>query len=263
MCETASGRRRYIWPPSMEIFVTSSDFLRVTSTSKPSTIEAGLRSCCNKKATPPMIGSAIWDDILRQLHIAARYCGMAIAKLFLKRGASLDQVDDRGDTALHMTIKSGDLSIVQPMLDRGADPKINGEDGLSGIKLASGYGLAIILEMLLGVGSSSASGTKWALEDVVVAYWQAIRNHRIETLKVLVKKKRRLLDELSSEGFTSIETYLHNRGGNGEEEQIAICLLEFGTDPFKRRQADRLRARHYKPAESGAEFYRRLFGAGA
>ena len=124
------------------------------------------------------------------------------------------------------------------MLDRGADFKINRRDGLSCLGLASGYGLGTILEMLLGIGSSSISGRDWDFEDVVAAYWQAITKHQLETFKILVKKERRLRDEVSNEGFPSLETCLRNRGQDRQEEPIAVCLLEFGADPFQRRQED-------------------------
>ena len=172
------------------------------------------------------------------LHTAAVYSKTALAKLFPENGASPDQVDGSDNTALHLAIKSCDASAVQLMLDKGADFKIKGRDGLSYLGLASGRGLATILEMLLDVGSSSVSGRDWDFVDMVAAYWQAIKNHRIETLKILVKKERRLLDEFSNEGFTSLETCLRNRGQNSQEEPIAICLLEFGADPFQRRQKD-------------------------
>ena len=173
------------------------------------------------------------------LHTAAVNAWMAIAKLFLENGASPDQVDGSSDTALRLAIESLDASTVQLMLDRGADVKIKGRDGHSCLGLASGYGLATALEMLFDVGSSSASGTDWDFKDVVAAYWEAIINQSIKTFEVLVKKERRLLDELSGERFTSLETCLYNRGECGEEELIAIHLLELGAEPFKRHMVDR------------------------
>ena len=172
------------------------------------------------------------------LHTAAVYCERALVKLFLENGGSPDEVDGSGDTALHLAIKSGDASVVQLMLDRGADFKIKRRDGLSCLGLASGYGLATTLEMLLSVGSSSNVSTRWDYEDMVAAYWQAVQNHRRETFKILVEKERQLLDELSDDGFTSLETCLRYRKRHGGEELIAICILELGADPFQRRQED-------------------------
>lgn len=173
------------------------------------------------------------------LHTAAAESKTAIAKLLLENGANPDQLDESGDTALHLAIQSLDASVVQLMLDRGADFKITRRNGISCLSLASGYGSAAVLGMLLRVESSSASSTPWDFEDMVAAYWQAIRRNRMETLVILLKKEHRLLDELSSAGSTGLETCLLNRGASCEEEPMATCLLEFGANPFKRHQADR------------------------
>ena len=125
------------------------------------------------------------------------------------------------------------------MLDKGADFKINRRDGVSCLRLAGGYGLATTLEMLINAESSSTSGRDWNFEDVVAAYWQAIKRNRVEMLKILLNKEGRLLDELSSLGFTGLETYVLNQRPSCEVEPIATCLLKFGANPFKQNQADR------------------------
>lgn len=176
--------------------------------------------------------------LLTHLATTREECSTAVAKLLLENGASPNQADSSGDTALHQAIESFNGSLVQLMLVMGADFKIKERDGLSCRSLASGYGLPLLLTMLLAVGKSSASSTDWDFNDLVTAYWQAIKQQLMKTFQALVEKERRLLDESSSEGSTSLEICLSNEIQYGDGELIAIRLLELGADPFKRSLAN-------------------------
>ena len=172
------------------------------------------------------------------LHLAMTWetWSTTVAKLLLENRANPNLADGSGDTALHLAIMGPSEIVIQLMLDSGADFKINRRDGRSCLDLAIEHGLASTFELLLDAGSCSASGTKWDFEDLVAAYWLLIKKCRVDKLWILVNKERQLLDELSSEGFTGLKTCLRHRGDHGEEEQIAIYLLKFSTDPFQRRQ---------------------------
>ena len=125
------------------------------------------------------------------------------------------------------------------MLDKGADFKIKTRGGLSCLSLAvNDEDFHEILEVLLGVGKYPASKGVWDFDNIFAAYWKVIKSNFPNSLDVLVKKDGRMLNRLSDNGFTGLETCLRNRADKGEEESIAIRLLELGADPFQRPQGD-------------------------
>ena len=178
------------------------------------------------------------EDLWTPLHLATYWSKTAVAEFLVENGANLDQMNGGFATALHLAVIHCNASLVQLMLDKGADFKIKDRDGLSNLSLAVGCESDESLKMLLAVGSSSASGRVWDSEDIAAAYWRAIEQHSLDSIDILVKKERRLLEEVSDNGFTGLETCLRDRKCGGEEEPIAIRLLKLGADPFKRRDAD-------------------------
>lgn len=177
-------------------------------------------------------------DLWTPLQLAVSWAEAAVAELLIEKGANPNQVTSSGRTALHLAIMKCDANLVQLMLNKGADSKIKTRDGLSCLSLAVDENSSKHLEVLLGIGTFSASGVVWDSEDMVAAYWRAIGCNFSKPLTVLVKEEGRLLDEISEHGFTGLETCLRTRRKGCEEEPMAICLLELGADPFKRREAD-------------------------
>lgn len=83
-----------------------------------------------------------------------------------------------------------------------------------------------------------APGTGWSYDDLVPAYWKAVEKHQHESVKLLIKKNRRLLHELSEKGFNGLETCLYsNRSGHGKK-LISLLFLKLGIDPFARWLSD-------------------------
>ena len=177
-------------------------------------------------------------DMWTPLHVAITWRKMAVAKLLVEKEANPNDGNADGNTALHLAVRENATNLVQLMLKKGANFKIRTRDGLSCLTLAVSNYSVTILDVLLDAQRHSPAGKVWDLEDLVAAYWRAIEMDYREALKVLVKKEGQLLDELSNEGFTGLDTCLYNRRDNCEEEQVAICLLNLGADPFKRRQVD-------------------------
>ena len=177
-------------------------------------------------------------DMWTPLHLAINWSELAVAKLLVEKGANLNVVNNDGNTALHLAIIEDHPEIVQLMLKKEANLKIKTEDGLSCLLLAVSNSSVTTLDVLLDAGKNSPSGTVWDFEDMAAAYWLAIEHGCLEELQALVKKEGQLLDDLSDEGFTGLETCLRNRRDKSEEEPVAICLLKLGADPFKRRQVD-------------------------
>lgn len=179
------------------------------------------------------------DKAWTPLHLATSWSQSAVAKLLIEKDANPNQFSGDGNTALHLAITACDADLVQWMLNNGADFMIKTGDGLSCLSLAAGKDLHKTLEVLLGIERPSASGAIWNYEAMAAAYWTAIEQGCQKSLNVLVKKENRLLDEVSNDGFTGLETCLRNRTGKSEDERLAIGLLKLGAGPFKRRQADR------------------------
>jgi hypothetical protein len=68
------------------------------------------------------------------------------------------------------------------------------------------------------------------------AYWEAIAQRAIKSVKILVQKCDSFLEEVSRDKFSGLETCLHNRGSEGEEEELALGLLQLGVDPLQAAQ---------------------------
>ena len=177
-------------------------------------------------------------DLWTPLHLATSWSETVVTKFLVEDGATFDQIGSDGKTTLHLAIIDNNASLCQLMLNKGTDLKIKTREGLLCLSLAIGSNSYEVLKMLLSTGSLSASGIVWDLEDITAAYWRAIEKHSLDSLNVLVKKEGRLLDEVSNNGFTGLETCLHNLIESHKEEKMAVRLLKLGAYPFKRRQAD-------------------------
>lgn len=62
-----------------------------------------------------------------------------LVRFLLERGAQVNARDDRGFTALHRVAEQGDLPLVELLLDRGADPRVDAL-GHTPVSLAEGRG---------------------------------------------------------------------------------------------------------------------------
>lgn len=65
----------------------------------------------------------------------------------------LDRTDDRGDTALTLAARAGQLKLVRTLLQRGADPDHLGADGRSPLGAAAWYGQLTVARDLLRHGA--------------------------------------------------------------------------------------------------------------
>lgn len=68
-------------------------------------------------------GATITGDSAKTypLHIAARWNCVNVARLLVRKGAPVDQVDEWGDTPLNVAIRRGSTQVVEFLLDQGAD----------------------------------------------------------------------------------------------------------------------------------------------
>lgn len=71
------------------------------------------------------------QDGLSPLHLSVLYGHRDVAVLLIEQGASLQQKDKLGNTALHMAAFLGRWVIVEELLDAGSDPRIRNKDGFN------------------------------------------------------------------------------------------------------------------------------------
>jgi len=88
------------------------------------------------------------------LCLAARYRHHSIVELLLERGADINaQSDDRGYSALLDAAQQGDDGLLHFLLDKGADPDAYSKDGQTALILAVGRTDATMVGMLLEHGA--------------------------------------------------------------------------------------------------------------
>lgn len=151
-------------------------------------------------------------DGMSALHLAARERDLRVVISLWHHGANLNLLDKQGMTPLHLAISSS-AEIVKFMLDNGGDYKLKTGDGHSCLSLLNSEhddpDRIKSLEMLLGLEDPEVPGNIWDFADMVHLYWQVIKETgSVKMLKILVRKEPRLLDEISREGYTGLETCL-------------------------------------------------------
>jgi ankyrin repeat protein len=71
--------------------------------------------------------------------------GLATVKLLVERGARLDDVDDRGRSALMTAAERGHPLIVAWLLEQGADPTLRDKQGKTATDLAANAAVSTAL----------------------------------------------------------------------------------------------------------------------
>jgi len=128
----------------------------------PNTCPARVRAC------PTGLNSSAWSPniALPPLKYATICNNSELAMLLIKFGASVDQSDDRGRTALHFAVShmgyvrgmeseqwNALVQLVQLLLDRGASVNLASEDGETPFYIACSMGLRSIAEKMLENGA--------------------------------------------------------------------------------------------------------------
>lgn len=89
------------------------------------------------------------------LHVAARHGRRSIAKLLIGKGADPSLKNIRGITPLHAAVASGHTDIVLILLDNGADINATDEEGCSPSHHAAFYDRIEILLVLINAGANA------------------------------------------------------------------------------------------------------------
>lgn len=84
------------------------------------------------------------------LHAAAASGQMVLVELLLERGADPDARQQLGWTALHAAAAHGDAALARALLAHGADPALRNDEGADALALAREKGHREIVELLEG-----------------------------------------------------------------------------------------------------------------
>jgi len=103
----------------------------------------------------------------------------AETKLLVESGADLDEVDDAGDSALHIAVATGQYNTTVLLLNRGCSLEVENEDGLTARQMADKINGRTVFVMAMQLTEKS----------------RVERERRDEKQKLLHQEKERLLTE--------------------------------------------------------------------
>ena len=81
--------------------------------------------------------------------------GLQIAAILIKAGASLDQKDKLGNTALHLAVDRNQVEMAQLLIDVGAALDVDNRNGMTPLMVAASRGNAAIVQALLAKGANA------------------------------------------------------------------------------------------------------------
>ncbi len=82
------------------------------------------------------------------LHYATVKSQLAVVKLLLSKGASVDEVNPEGDTALILAVRNGNVEVIQALINGGADPTASNFKAQDAIETAREKGNAQLAQAL-------------------------------------------------------------------------------------------------------------------
>jgi ankyrin repeat protein len=82
------------------------------------------------------------------LHYATVKNQLPVMKLLIAKGASIDEVNPDGDTALMLAVRNGNIEVIQVLINAGADPTASNFKAQNSIEIARDKGNAPLAQSL-------------------------------------------------------------------------------------------------------------------
>ncbi|KAK7402650.1 hypothetical protein QQX98_011596 [Neonectria punicea] len=202
----------------------------------------GVTFLLEKGADPDIVNS----NRQTPLHVALKNGKNTAADALLNHDKpfGLNGLDDDGMAPIHWAVKMDEVGLVTSLIEKGADVTTNMANGTSCLTMAIDQGLVEIVSMLLGV-EAAPNASVWRREQLVSAYWQAIRMDALkdggkeqwDIIELLATRDKTLLKEVS-EGCNGLETFLCREELRDEADLMAARMVKLGIDPFERRESE-------------------------
>jgi len=145
-----------------------------------------------------------------------------IAKLLVEYKANLNVQDEQGDTPLHVCVKRYNYTLLEFLLEKGANPRIFNFADMSPIHLAARMGAIESIKIFLKKDPSLVH--LCSKETDRTPFADAIRGEHFQTARFLLKNGAQINRVLKS-GFTILHSMLISR-----ELGKAMFLVEEGAD---------------------------------
>ena len=158
------------------------------------------------------------------LHVATAFGRDNVLRLLLAKQFDWD-LEARafdGKTVLLLAVGNGHLTIIDLLLEQGADPTAKDNQGCNAIHRAAGYGRDTVLEFLLTKQSERSLETQTS--DGSTALLLAAKNSHFGAVELLLKKGAKLKGA-QEPGLTVL-----HRAAEGGHETVVKLLLDMGFD---------------------------------
>ena len=103
------------------------------------------------------------------IHRAGQYGNRLAVLTLVERGIFVDEVDERGSTALMWAAQHEHAGVVSLLLDKGAAIEASNRDGWTSIIFAADKGHAEVVSLLLDRGAAIEAGTNESRTSLMLA----------------------------------------------------------------------------------------------
>lgn len=93
------------------------------------------------------------EELNRELLKSAALCKIYGIEIFLAKGADIQSVDEKGNTALHLVSQEGHSGCTRFLIDKGANPKAINMYGSTPLHFAAFYNHLDVVQILVYYGA--------------------------------------------------------------------------------------------------------------